>query len=194
MVLTLCIIFGLILYIYAEVVCRGAVLARLEGIKLLFATIIFTLLQTGMLLLGIGAANGIEYIHDTKQMQEFTWIASIFIFAILAIHLLRKAWKNEPVEERRQEDVLNRKKVFFLSAKLGIQTIMAGMVLGFLEEDFFAAVIIFVISSIIVFLVALYSGYLFGYVYKTAAYVISSLLLIVSDIYLIGCYFVGMAL
>ena len=193
MVLLLCVIFGLILYLYAELICKGAVLARLEGVKLLFATGIFVLLQLGMLLLGIEVAKGIEHFYDSTQMQEFTWVASIFIFVFLAVHLLRKALKNEPVEERRQEDVLNRKKVLLLSARLGIRTAVAGMVLGFLEVNFIAAVIVFTVAAVVVFLLGLYSGYFFGYIYKTMAYVISSLFLIVSAIYLIACFFVGMA-
>ncbi|MBE5872045.1 MAG: hypothetical protein E7294_12435 [Lachnospiraceae bacterium] len=187
----LCVIFGLILYLYAELICKGAVLARLEGVKLLFGTGIFVLLQLGMLLLGIEVAKGIEHFYDSAQMQEFTWVSSIFIFVLLAFYLLRKAFKNEPVEERRQEDVLNRKKVLLLSARLGIRTALAGMVLGFLEVNFIAAVIVFAVAAVVVFLLGLYSGYFLGYVYKTMAYIVSSLFLIVSAIYLIACFFVG---
>lgn len=190
MVLTLSVAIGLILYIYAEIVCRGAVLARFDCKRVLFHTIVFTTWQLTMLLIGVGLANIIESLHNTKRMQEFTFAASIFIFILYGIKMIRKAWKNEPVEERR-EDVLISKKVIAFSAKIGVQTGTIGLVLGFLGVDIIGAIIIFAIAAVIVSVFGLYSGYRFGYVYKTTAYIISAICFILSDIYLIGCYFVG---
>jgi putative Mn2+ efflux pump MntP len=181
---------GLTLYIYAEIICKGAVLAHIDNQKLLFGAMIFTVWQLVMLAIGTGVALLIERLYDTEQMQQFTWIASIFIFAMLAAKMIIKGWKNEPIEERR-EDVLIRKNVILFSSKIGIQTGLMGLVLGFLGINFVTAVIVFAIAAIIVFILGLYSGYRLGYVYKTTAYIAGSLFFIMSDIYLVGCFLRG---
>lgn len=190
MMLTLCTAIGLTLYIYAEIICKGAVLAHIDKKKLCIGSLIFMAWQQAMLMMGAFAAICIENFRNTEEMQEFTWLCSIFIFAVLAGQMVRKAWKNEPVEERR-EDIFTGKKIVLFSARIGARTGLIGLVTGFLGADLLMGIMVMAMAAITVFIFGIYSGYRFGYIYKTTAYISGALCFIFTDIYLIGCYFVG---
>lgn len=188
MVLTLCMAMGLTLYIYAEIICKGAVLARFDYRKISKGVVVFCLWQLAMIAIGAGVATFIEGLQDTEQMQEFTWIASVFIFVFLTVKMFHKAWKNELIEERR-EDVLVFRNVITFSAGIGFRTMLIGFVLGFVEVNLVTAVILFAFAAVIVFIAGLYSGYRLGYGHKTAAYIAAALCFMASGIYLIVAYF-----
>lgn len=190
MVYTICVAIGLALYIYAEIIGKGASLANINIHKLIIGTVIFTVWQAIMLALGMGLAYLIEDMNKVDKMQEFTWMLSIFIFGILATRMIIKAWKKEPIVERR-EDVLIKRTLLRYSAKIGIQTGLMGLVLGFLDAGFINSIVVLALATIIVFVAALYSGYRFGCVYKALANIMGAICFIISDIYLIGCYFIG---
>lgn len=189
LVIIICVALGLAFNLFASLVCKGAVLAQIDQKKICISTLIFSAWQLITLVIGNVAAIWIEYLQDSREMNQFTWVGSIFIFAVFAVHMVRKAWKNEPVVERR-EDILLRKSVMKFSFQMGLPTIFAGMAFGFLGANLLQEVIVIALCAIIVFIAGLYTGYRVGYVHKTVAYIIGALFMIASDVYLIASYFV----
>lgn len=191
-ILLMCLSLGLTLDLYAEVVCKGAVLAKVENKRLCLGGLFFGFWQLLMLLVGVGFAHLIETIHQSERMEQFTWISSILVFAVIAGRMIRKAWKNEPINERR-EDILIHNTVLKFSVQMGLRTLVMGVTLGFLEVNLLHGILVMAIATVIVFMLGLYSGYRLGYVHKKIAYIIGALIYIASDVYLVGCYFLGMA-
>ena len=187
MVLTI----GLILDLYGAMLCKGAVLSDFHKRKMLCGMLLFGVWQLIMLTSGFYVAIFLEATIALERMEHFTSIISIVIFGAFAVHMLKKAWKNDYIEERRQDDVLQTKKAFLFAVRIGLKTIIVGLALGFLEINLVQGMVVTILATMGVFFAGMYSGYRFGYRQKGFVYLIGFHMMTATDIYLIGTYFVS---
>ena len=180
---------GCILDFYGEVLCRGALLSKINKAQMVIGTLLFGVWQLIMIVVGIGCATLLEDVIRLERMQHFTSIISILIFAVFAGRMFKKAWKNDYIEERRQDDVLHLKKAYLFAVKIGIKTGMIGLALGFLEISPMHGMIFTVVATALVFVLGVYNGYRFGYRHKGIVFALGFVMLSAIDIYLIGMYF-----
>lgn len=180
---------GLILDLYGEMLCKGAVLSSFNKKQLVIGTGLFGIWQLFMLVCGTIVATFLEHIVSLERMEHFTTVISITIFAAFAVHMFKKAWRNDYIEERRQDDILTMKRAFPFATKIGFKTIMIGLALGFLETNLAHGMIVTILATTFVFATGMYSGYRFGYRHKGFVYLLGFLMMTATDIYLIGAYF-----
>lgn len=169
---------GLSLDVYAVVVCQGAVLLKIERMKLFKMCLIFCIWQVAAVEIG-RLITLIPYFSEvTKNVQSFCEVISVIIFLILGLYMLYKAWKNEGILERLSE--INYKQVIIAACFTSIDALFAGMGFGFLNTEAVAVDLSILIVTAFVVILGLYTGYRLGYEHKTKAYGIGGMLLLIS--------------
>lgn len=180
------IICGISLDIFAAMTCQGSLVAKIEKRNLALLCGLVALWQVAALYLGIllstllvGQVNGYEVFLGRV-------IAAAILFC-LGIRLLIKAWKNERIEERREEH-LRWKKFQITIAATSFYTFLTGVAFGFLGIHLAAVLIMVVCVSILVVVFGMYTGYRLGSRQKLKAYAAGAALLVISGLNVIVRY------
>ena len=181
---------GVSLNIFVVAECQGAVVARLKKKQLAAAGIWIAVWQTGALLLGSFFVTLLNRF-DTQLSQEafIGKILAILIFFGMGIRMFLKSWRNERVIEKRQDEV-NFKKIFFMSMRGTVFTILTGIAFGFLETDLQMILLIIACVTVLAVLFGTYTGYRFGFEQKTKVYVVGGVLLFAAGIDVIVRYII----
>ena len=91
--------------------------------------------------------------------------------------MIRKAWKNEPVIERR-DDRYAWKSLIARLALISTSTLVLGVALGFLGTGAVTLLTVISAATVIVVIAGVYVGYHMGYEQETRAYAIGGVLLL----------------
>lgn len=178
----LLIIAGLLLDLFAAMACHGALVAKINRKKLVLISLIVSACQLAALYLGYFLATvmkGKQSISDKGIV--LAELIAIIIFLGLGARLIYKAVRNEPVMERREEN-LGYKRFLYMAAKTAIYTLLAGIAFGFLETGVITILIMIVIVAIVYVIAGMYMGYHFGAQPKRKVYFMGAALLIVAGI------------
>ena len=171
---------GLSLDVYSVVVCQGAVLLKIERMKLLRMCLIFCIWQVAAVIIG-HLITLIPYLSVmAMNMQSAGQLFSVIIFTALGLYMLYKAWKNEVILERLSE--INYKQMCIAACFTSIDALFAGMGFGFLNTEAAAVALSMLFITAIVVVLGLYTGYRLGYEQKTKAYGIGGVLLLISAV------------
>lgn len=172
---------GASLDIFATAECQGAVVAKLEKKQLAVSVMLVAVWQTAALLIGSILVTLLNR-YDVKSGEAFIGeILSVLIFLGLGLRMFVKAWKNERILEKR-EDQLNLKKIFLAIARGTVFTILTGIAFGFLAADLRLVLSMVICVTIAMVLVGLYTGYRLGFEQKSKAYIAGGALLTAAGI------------
>lgn len=177
----LVITLGISLDIFAAVACQGALVARVEKKHLVLICALLSAWQMAALYLGSFLAE-LLCNYDTKEGSVRTLrIIAAAIFICLGLRQVFKAWKNESIDERREDD-LGVKRFLYMAAVASNYTLLTGVALGFLGSTIWLILLMIVAFTIVVVVLGMYTGYRFGFEQKTKAYWLGGALLIIGGI------------
>ena len=183
----LVITLGISLDIFAAVECQGALVARVKKKHLVLICALLSAWQMAALYLGSFLAR-LLCSYDTKAESARTiHIIAAAIFICLGIRQMFKAWKNETIDERREED-LGVKRFLYMAAVASNYTLLTGVAFGFLNSTLWLILLMIVAFTIVVVVLGMYTGYRFGFEQKTKAYLAGGALLMIGGIDVIVRY------
>ena len=178
---TLIIVCGLSMDVFASVECQGAMLAKIRTKQLVLVTLLVSVWQVIALYLGnLGADLLCKY--DIKESQVILGeVISVAVFLCLGIRLLIKAWKNDRIDERREEN-LGVHKFVRICAVTSFYTFLTGAAFGFLGTSLLSLILVGTILTVVCVVGGAYVGYHFGYEQKTKVYLIGGILLLIGGV------------
>jgi putative Mn2+ efflux pump MntP len=152
---------GLSLDVYAVSVCQGAMLGCIKKGRLAVMGIIFCVMQVTALELGqhLSALPSLWKFYDATLTA---WhVLSALIYFALAVYLLIKAIRHQPIFERRSE--IRYRRIFSLAALTSIDALLVGFSSGLLDAYWLSSgITLFVITALFV-IAGVFTGYHFGY-------------------------------
>lgn len=177
----LIIITGISLDIFAIMECKGSMMARIEKKHLTWLC--------GVLVIGQALALGIgDFISVLLSRYKVTAYDSLLgqvlasaIFFCMGVRLLLKAWKNERIQERREES-FDRKKFIRLYGRISVLALLTGIAFGFLESSMAALLAMIVVMTAAVTVLGIYTGYRLGFEHKVKAYFGGGILLSIAGV------------
>ena len=124
---------GLSLDVCAVIICCGSLLLRISKKKLILSGLVVALWQVVALVAG-HLITFIPGLSHSIQVMSLTWKSfAAVIFLVLGVYMFAKAWKQKPVEERREEGI-RVKHVFAFSFAVSLDAFFAGIAFGFIES------------------------------------------------------------
>ncbi|MEG0962198.1 MAG: manganese efflux pump [Lachnospiraceae bacterium] len=183
----LIIIIGISLDIFAVMECQGSLVAKIEKKQLMLLCIILVIGQA--FALGMGDFISVLLCRNRIETYEvfLGQVLAATVFLCLGIRLLLKAWRNERIIERREEqfDVWEFVKLY---ARTSIFTLLTGVAFGFLKSSMIIILILIAVMTVIVTVFGMYTGYRLGFEHKIKAYLTGGILLIAAGIDVIVHY------
>lgn len=178
---TLMIVCGLSMDVFASVECQGAMVAKIRTKQLVLVALLVSVWQVIALYLGnLGA--GLLCKYDIKESQVILGeVISVAVFLCLGIRLLIKAWKNDRIDERR-EDNLGVRKFVRICAVTSFYTFLTGAAFGFLGTSLLSLMLVGIILTVVCVVGGVCVGYHFGYEQKTKVYLIGGILLLIGGV------------
>ncbi len=176
----LLIIAGISLDIFAAMEIEGAMLAEVRKKQLAIACTLVTLLQVGFF---SGGYFICYYLEQAGVIQDVEWVGYVLatvVFGLLGLRLMVKAVKREFIHEKRRE--ITVRGYIRIIAITTMYTLFAGCVCGLIGSNIIIMLVMIIVSSILVVIAGLYTGYHFGFASKTVAYVIGAILLWVAGV------------
>ena len=171
---------GVSLDIFAAMECKGAQLSKIEKKPLVILCVLFAVWQTVALYIG-SAAGAFLHMREMRSESGNMQIIAAVIFGALGILMIRKAWKNEPILERR-DDGYAWKSLIARLALISVCTLVLGVALGFLGTGTVVLLTVISAATVIVVIAGLHVGYHMGYEQKTKAYAIGGVLLLIGAV------------
>ena len=161
---TLIIVCGLSMDVFASVECQGAMLAKIRTKQLVLVTLLVSVWQVIALYLGnLGADLLCKY--DIKESQVILGeVISVAVFLCLGIRLLIKAWKNDRIDERREEDTLAYMNTYRICAVTSFYTFLTGVSIWLYWEQAYCRR--YSVGGIILTVVCVVGGAYVGYHFR----------------------------
>lgn len=173
-------ICGMSLDVFAVMTCQGCVVAKIDKKRLFLLCLLSSLWQA----LALAAGNYLFVFLNDRSGGYETVLGRYFAAAILIVlgmRLLAKAWKNEPVVERREEFCKIRGCYRQLLTS-GIFMLPAGTALGFLGFSLSTSLPMVVCVTMLGAAFGMYNGYRLGFGQKQKALAIGACLLLLSGL------------
>ena len=164
---------GLSLDVFAVVICRGALLSRIEKKRLLLLSAIFALWQVGALLAGSLLGQLSSSSRALKELNVIWRTGSMVIFII--------AGKGRPIQEKCNDD-FPVKEMIFLACATSLDAFFAGIGFAFLQTSLLKETISIAVVTVLAVLLGIYTGYRLGYEFRARAYMIGGILLVAAGV------------
>lgn len=165
--------------LYGKAVCQGALLSHIDKKKLAIGVFLCGIYQLFVLAAGYTIAAWLHDINIAQKGDALNGLVSMVIFAVIGFKMLKTAWKNEMIVEKRQDDRYLAKMFAGLCIQIGFYTFLTGIGFGLIQIKSITELGILALVGIIGVTAGLISGYHFGYRQKTKAYAIGGGLLFV---------------
>lgn len=180
---------GLSLDVFTSILCKGAMLAKIEKTKLINLCLIFSFWQVAALLFG-NLITIVPVVHNKiKELSIVGQLLSVIIFFTLGLYMLWKSWKEELIFEHREEKI-NYKEIFRMAFITSLDAFLAGIAFAFLNIKISVQVIALLIITILVVVIGIYTGYRLGYKHRRYIYALGGVLLIIASIDIIRRYLI----
>ena len=177
----LLIIAGISLDIFGAMECQGALVAKVDKKQLSLVCVLAAVWQMAALFVGSYLAK-LLYQNETAHDERFVGlIMAAVIFFVLGVRLIAKAIRNERSYEHREERI-GLHEFLRMTAMTSIYTLLTGIAFGFLGTNLSIMLIMIVLLTVIVVAAGVYTGYHFGFVHKTKAYVCGAVLLWIAGV------------
>ena len=169
-------------------ICRGSNQGKLKKSNAVIVGIIFGVIQTLMLIIGmLIAIFPMLNIENQKIISMNQWFSAIILF-FLAFRLFKNSFLNTDIDERREE-FFGYKASVTLALATSIDAFMLGVGLGLLQTKFVSTILIqFIITAILV-ASGLWVGYCIGNKYKKQIVTCGGIILLSIGIKVILNYF-----
>lgn len=179
---------GLALDSVTVTICRGSNQGKLKKSNAVIVGIIFGVIQTLMLIIGmLIAIFPMLNIENQKIISMNQWFSAIILF-FLAFRLFKNAFLNTDIDERREE-FFGYKASATLALATSIDAFILGIGLGLLQARFISTILIqFIITAILV-ASGLWVGYCIGNKYKKQIDICGGIILLSIGIKVILNYF-----
>lgn len=179
---------GLALDSVTVTICRGSNQGKLKKSNAVIVGIIFGVIQTLMLIIGmLIAIFPMLNIENQKIISMNQWFSAIILF-FLAFRLFKNAFLNTDIDERREE-FFGYKASATLALATSIDAFILGIGLGLLQARFVSTILIqFIITAILV-ASGLWVGYCIGNKYKKQIDICGGIILLSIGIKVILNYF-----
>lgn len=179
---------GLSLDIFAVMVCKGAVISKLPTRQVAKSCAIFAIWQVLALVLGDRIAILPNFADKSQHLAHSLEMLSGVIFAGLGILMIYKGRNKKPFLEKREDDFFT-KILCFWAFLTSIDAFFAGIGFGFLRTKLLLEGISIMITTVLVVILGLYTGYRFGFEHKNKAYILGGILLLAASINVFIKYF-----
>jgi len=177
----LLILAGISLDMFAVMECQGALVAEVNKKQLSLLCLFAAAWQMVLLLTGHYLAK-LLYQNEMAHDERFVGLVmAAVIFFALGIRLLIKAIRNEHIFEHREED-LGLRRLMRIVVVTGGYTLLTGIAFGFLGTSIKLILLTVLCLTVAVVIAGIYTGYHFGFVHKTKAYVCGAVLLWIAGI------------
>lgn len=164
---------------FALTACKGAVKKKVNTSYLLAMSFLLGSWHSAVF---VGSNLIAGTVNGTYQgFQIFAKILALFIFLGLGTRMLCNAVDSKKTAERR-EDKTSIKSLLLIAVITSIDAMTAGTGLAFLRIDLSDTFIPVMLVNMLSILLGTYTGYYFGSEYKSAAYVVSAEILLISGI------------
>lgn len=177
----LLIIAGISLDIFAAMECQGSLVAKIDKKQLTVICGLVAVWQLAALALG-NYLSVLLYRNNATHDEGFVGLViAAVIYFVLGVRLIIKAVRNEHIHEHR-EDSLGLERFLRMAAGTSIYTLIAGIAFGFLKTDLKLMLATIVLFTVAVVVTGMYTGYHFGFVHKTKAYIGGAVLLWIAGV------------
>lgn len=183
----LVITLGISLDIFAAVECQGALVARVKKKHLVIVCVLLSVWQMAALYLGSFLAGLIYQYNLQKDAVGTLRIFAAAIFICLGSRQMFKAWRDERIDECREED-LGIRRFLRMAVVASGYTLLTGVAFGFLNSTLWLILLMIVVFTIVVVVLGMYTGYRFGFEQKTKAYLAGGALLLIGGVDVIVRY------
>lgn len=170
------IICGISLDVFAAMACQGALVAKIEKGRLALLCVWIVLCQLAALSCGSLISSLLKRQAGSQELVLGEILAALIFFG-LGFRLLRKAWRNERIPEKRESHP-NWKRFLSRAAATGFYTLLAGIAFGFLGICLPAVLGMAIALSILGAVLGMYTGYRLGFEQKRKAYAAGAILLL----------------
>lgn len=175
------IIAGISLDIFAAMECRGSLVARIDKKQLTAVCCFVAVWQLAAVAFG-NYLSTLLYRNKAARDEMFIGlvIAAVIYFG-LGVRLIAKAVRNERINERREER-FSMWNFLRTIAPASIYTLLGGIAFGFLRTNPALMIWTIIFLTVAVVVTGMYTGYHFGFVHKTKAYIGGAVLLWIAGI------------
>lgn len=156
---------GISFDIFGEIACKGALIPKIDGKRLIGICVVMALWQTGALFVGHFFGDLLFDIDKRPNADRAVILIPAAIFILLGIRMLWKAYKNEPIEEHRIEKI-PYSTVIRLLASVTLYTLLTGFAIGFFNADLSFVLPTIGIFTALAVTIGVYVGYHFGAAFK----------------------------
>lgn len=177
----LLIVTGISLDLFAAMECQGSLVSIINKKYLSGLCAIVGVSQMVALYIGYFLSHLIYEKNPVSNDALLGEILSVVIFFGLGIRLLVKAFKNERIQERKEEKI-NYKRSTRMAAVTSLYTVITGIAFGFCNTSLLSILWMILIVSVLFIVAGMYTGYHFGFEQKTKAYAGGALLLLIAGI------------
>lgn len=171
----LLIVAGGSLEIFAAMECQGSLVQKINKKQLTAICVIIAVCQLLAMYIGYFLSTFINRKYSVSDEALLGEIISSGILIGLGIRLIRKAIRNERIEEHCQAK-LEMKRVLRIAGITACYTVLAGIAFGFLNTGLLTIMIMVALLTIICIVAGMYTGYHFGFEQKTKVYIVGAIL------------------
>ena len=162
---------GMSMEIFAWVVCKSSEYSKIDRRKIGLFSLAFAIWETIALLAGYYGVYLLKKSGLSDNAANTLRLFAIIFLIIFALDFLYRGIKNEPVDEKRSDEVSFGSLMRSLS-KISLHTLLESISFSFCDTRFIYVIVIPMSVSIIVTLIALGAGYHYGFEVKSKAYII----------------------
>ncbi len=180
---------GISFDVLAVSVCQGAVLQKIDKLKLTRMIAIFCATQTFAIALGNVFVFLPMFRNRAESSASLYNFCSMVIMLGLGLYLIYKGHKNSEILERRSE--IDFRKVWISALLTSVDSLFAGLLFSFMDANIITSVVSVVITTALAVIAGVNVGYRLGYEPKKNAYIIGGAVLFVVAVDVMIRYFIS---
>lgn len=170
--------------IFAWVVCKSSDYSKIDKRKMFLFSLAFAIWEAISLLAGYYGVYIVKRTGISNNAVNVLSFFAIVLFIVFALVFLYKGIKNDPITEKRSDEV-SFKVLMRSLGKISIHTFLESVSFSFCDTKFVYVLTIPLVSSVLVTLSALWAGYHLGFEVKSKAYIIGFILIMLAVVEMI---------
>ncbi|WP_394875227.1 manganese efflux pump MntP [Clostridium neonatale] len=169
---------GLSMDAFAVAICKGLCMRKVTIKKAGIVGLYFGLFQAGMLM--IGYILGSQFSDKISSIDH--WIVFILL-SLIGISMIKESLEKEEKSEcKTEEEELSFKNMSILAVATSIDALAVGVTFAFLKVNIIPAVSFIGITTLVLSMIGVKIGNIFGVKYKSKAELVGGIILILMGI------------
>lgn len=165
---------GLSMDAFAVSICKGLSMKRIDWKKASIIGFYFGIFQAGMPL--IGYLLGVQFKDKITAIDH--WIAFVLL-GLIGINMIHEALKGE---EEKTDASIGFRVMLGLAVATSIDALAVGVTFAFLKVDIISAIVFIGITTLVISIIGVKIGTVFGTKYKTKAELVGGVILVLMGI------------